>query len=232
MIDLAGSVALVTGASRGIGLAVSEALQSEGAHVVRLARGLGAHEGERYTDIKCDVTSPDEVARAVEQVLRRPGVPDIVVNNAGVFLMKPIAETEVAEFERQLKVNLRGPFLIIRSLLPHLIRKGAAHIVNIGSVADHVPYAGNAAYAASKYGLRGLHEVIRRELAGTDVRLTLVSPGPTDTDVWESFDEGSSGDVLDRSQMLRPEDVGRAVLFAVSQPPRVNVDLIRLGPAG
>jgi len=199
---------------------------------VRLARGLEEHEGERYTDMKCDVTSPDEVARAIQQVLKRLGVPDIVVNNAGVFLMKPVAETEVTEFERQLNVNLRGPFLIIRSLLPHLIRKGSAHIVNIGSIADHVPYAGNAAYAASKYGLRGLHEVIRRELAGTDVRLTLVSPGPTDTDLWESLDAEAGGDVLDRSRMMRPEDVGRAVLFAVSQPLRVNVDLIRLGPTG
>lgn len=223
---------MVTGASRGIGLAIATALQDAGAHVVRLARSLEPNRIDRRTDIPCDLLVPSDVDKAVTQLLTEPGVPDIVVNCAGVFLLKPVAETTVEEFQQQLAVNLTGPFLILRVLLPHLIRKDSAHIVNIGSIADNVAYAGNAAYAASKFGLRGLHEVIRRELSGTDVRLTLISPGPTNTELWDSLETAGRDDVVDRSDMMIAEDVAHAVLFAVTRPARVNVDLIRLGPAG
>ncbi len=223
-------IALVTGASRGIGLAIAHQLLREGAHVIRLARNLEHLETESQTDIPCDVTKSGAVRSTVARIVAAPGVPDIVVNNAGTFLLKPVVETTPEEFARQLSVNLSGPFLVLRELLPHLIRKGHAHLVTIGSVADHVPYAGNAAYGASKYGLRGLHEVLRRELAGTDVRTTLVSPGPTNTELWDEVQSGDPDDVPDRSQMLTAEDVAQAVLFAVTRPRRVNVELIRLGP--
>lgn len=224
-------IVLVTGASRGIGLAIADQLLREGAHVIRVARNLSPLETESQTDIPCDITQSDAVRRTVAQIVVAPGVPDIVVNNAGAFLLKPVVETTPEEFARQLSVNLGGPFLVLRELLPHLIRKRRAHLVTIGSVADHVPYAGNAAYGASKYGLRGLHEVLRRELLGTDVRTTLVSPGPTNTELWDEVQPSDPNEVPDRSQMLAAEDVAQAVLFAVTRPARVNVELIRLGPA-
>ena len=223
---------MVTGASRGIGLAVADELQGAGAHVVRLARSLSAASAEGRTDIPCDITKEEEVERAVMQLVGDVGVPDIVVNNAGTFLLKPLAETTMAEFQHQLTVNLMGPFLVLRALLPHLIRKERTHVVTIGSIADHAAFPGNAAYGASKYGLRGLHEVLSRELADTDVRMTLVSPGPTDTKLWSRLDSEASEDLLDRSDMLHPEDVAAAVLFAVTRPPRANVELIRITPAG
>lgn len=230
MSHLVGKVALVTGSSRGIGLAIAERFEQTGAHVVRLARSFEPHRSGDKTDVRCDLCDPGAVSRAVAEVLAGPGAPDIVVNNAGAFLMKPLAEISPAEFEGQLAVNLRGPFLLLRELLPHLIRKDRAHVVNIGSIADHVPFPGNAAYAASKFGLRGLHEVIRRELAGTDVRLTLVSPGPTNTQLWDSLGQADRESLLDRADMLTPGDVAEAVMFAVTRPPKVNVDLIRIGP--
>ncbi len=223
---------MVTGASRGIGLAVADELQGAGAHVVRLARSLSAASAEGRTDIPCDITKEEEVERAVMQLVGDVGAPDIVVNNAGTFLLKPLAETTMAEFQHQLAVNLTGPFLVIRALLPHLIRKERTHVVTIGSIADHTAFPGSAAYGASKYGLRGLHEVLSRELADTDVRMTLVSPGPTDTKLWSRLDSEGSEDLLDRSDMLHPEDVAAAVLFAVTRPPRANVELIRIAPAG
>jgi NADP-dependent 3-hydroxy acid dehydrogenase YdfG len=191
---------------------------------------LSTASSDRYTDFSCDVTHEDRVKEVVARVIGDVGVPEIVVNNAGTFLLSPLAETTKAEFEEHLAVNVMGSFFVLRELLPHLIRLDRAHIVTIGSVADHVPFPGNAAYGASKYGLRGLHEVVTRELSTTDVRATLISPGPTNTSLWEKLD--SEGETLmDRADMLHAEDVAEAVLFAVTRPPRANVELIRISPA-
>jgi NADP-dependent 3-hydroxy acid dehydrogenase YdfG len=220
----------VTGASRGIGLAVSEVLHSEGACVVRLARSLVTETTDRRVDIKCDVTSEEAVSQAVSRVLAEVGAPQIVVNNAGAFVLKPLAETTAADFRKQLAVNLTGSFLLLRELVPHLIRLEHAHIVTIGSVADHVPFPGNAAYASSKYGLRGMHEVLSRELTGTDVRMTLISPGPTNTSLWDELDADAQKNLTDRTDMLCADDVAQAVLFAVTRPARVNVELMHIMP--
>src|SRR5712692_5531521 len=145
---LAGKLALVTGASRGIGLAVAELLHAAGAHVVRLARTLVDGTADRRTDLRCDVTDPAAVDRAVGRVLTERGVPDIVVNNAGIFFIKPAAETTPDDFTRTIAVNLMAPFLVTRALVPHLVRRGTGHFVTIGSIADHVAFTGSTAYAA------------------------------------------------------------------------------------
>jgi NADP-dependent 3-hydroxy acid dehydrogenase YdfG len=101
----------------------------------------------------------------------------------------------------------------------------------VGSVADHTGFPDNAAYAASKYGLRGLHETLLAEYRGTGVRLTLVSPGPTDTGIWDPYDPDHRPGFPGRTQMLRPPDVAEAVLFVATRPPHVLLDWLRLGPA-
>ncbi|MBI1968208.1 MAG: SDR family oxidoreductase [Gemmatimonadetes bacterium] len=227
---LTGKIALVTGASRGIGLAVADELRAAGAHVVRFARSLGDASADRQTDVRCDMGVPEEVDRAVSKVVKEPGIPDIVVNNAGVFFIKRIEETTTAEFAHTIAVNLTGPFLVVRALIPHLRHKGGGHLVTIGSVSDHVGYPGSSAYAASKFGVRGMHEVIKAELAQSGVRTTLISPGPVDTDLWDEVDPDSKPGFTKRKDMLRAEDVAEAVLFAVTRPGRVDVTEMRMLP--
>jgi NAD(P)-dependent dehydrogenase (short-subunit alcohol dehydrogenase family) len=226
---LAGRVALVTGASRGIGAATAEALMAAGARVVRVARTLPPTDG--YLDFPTDLTDDAQVEALAERVRREVGPPDVVVSNAGGFLLRPLADTSVADFDAQIAINLRAPFALARALLPMLKAAGRGCFITIGSVADHVGFPENAAYAASKYGLRGLHETLVAEYRASGVRLTLVSPGPTDTAVWEPFDPDQREGFPRRADMLRPADVADAVLFVATRPPHVLIDWLRLGPA-
>jgi NAD(P)-dependent dehydrogenase (short-subunit alcohol dehydrogenase family) len=227
---LAGRVALVTGASRGIGAAVAEALGALGGTVVRVARSLGDGWRDGRLDLRADLTDAEQVAGMAARVRHEAGVPDIVVHNAGGFLLKPLAETTPAEFDDQVRVNLRAGFLVARELLPEMAALRRGTFVSVGSVADHVGLPENAAYAAAKYGLRGLHETLVAEYRGRGVRLTLVSPGATDTSIWDPFDPDHRPGFPARATMLRPADVAEAVVFVVTRPPSVQVDWLRLGP--
>lgn len=220
----------MTGASRGIGLAVADALRAWGMHVVRVARTLTDAAAERRTDIACDVTKPVDVARAVARVEKELGVPDVLVNNAGIFLIKPLAETTYTDFTGMLTTNLTSAFLFAHAIVPKMVARGSGHLVTIGSISDYVGFPGSSAYAASKFGLRGMHEVIRQETAKTGVRTTLVSPGPVDTDIWDPVDPDSKPGFTRRKDMMRAEDIAAAVVYAVTQPERVAVTEIRLLP--
>lgn len=226
---LAGKVAVITGASRGIGAAVSCALSGAGARVVRLARSLPERVEAWGMDLPCDVTDERQVARAAERIAHEVGRPEVVVNNAGSFLLAPLAETTPQQFDGQIAVNLRAPFLVARAFVPLLQQGGGRHVL-IGSVADHQAFEGNAAYAASKFGARGLHEVLRAETRGTGVHCTLVSPGPTNTAIWDPIQPDERPGFLPRSAMLTPEDVAQAVAFVATRPNHVDVDWLRLGP--
>jgi NADP-dependent 3-hydroxy acid dehydrogenase YdfG len=228
---LAGRLAVVTGASRGIGAAVAAAFRDAGAAVVRVARSLspGLHEGMH--DLPCDVGDHAAVARLAEGVLARIGTPDLVVNNAGLFDRTPFERAEPAELERQLVVNLVGAFAVARGFLPAMRARGGGVLITVGSVADHVAFPENTIYSATKYGLRGLHETLVAEYRGTGVRCTLVSPGPTDTALWDPVDPDHRAGFIPRRAMLRPADVAEVILFVATRPPHVHVDWVRLGPA-
>jgi NAD(P)-dependent dehydrogenase (short-subunit alcohol dehydrogenase family) len=227
---LDGRVALVTGASRGIGAAVADALVSAGAQVLGVARTVEEVPRTGFQGIRCDLTVATEVDALARRVLEKHGPPDIVVSNAGGFLLRPLADTTLAEFDSQIAVNLRAAFGLARAFLPAMVAAGRGCFISVGSVADHTGFPDNAAYAASKYGLRGIHETLVAEYRGSGVRLTLVSPGPTDTPIWEPFNPDHLEGFPARAEMLRARDVADAILFVATRPPHVHIDWLRLGP--
>jgi NADP-dependent 3-hydroxy acid dehydrogenase YdfG len=235
MTSLSGRTAVVTGASRGIGAGIAAALAAEGVRVVMLARNE-AKLKERSRSLKgsipiaCDVTKPEAVEKAAKRIVAEiNGAPDILVNNAGIFGVSMVEETSTEFFIETINTNVVGPFLLVRSFLGEMKKRKTGHIVTIGSVADRTIYTGNAAYSAAKFGARAIHEVLRAELRGTGVRATLVSPAATDTEIWNTVSvTDPGGKPHSKRPMLDPEDVVRAVMFALTQPERVNIDELRL----
>jgi NADP-dependent 3-hydroxy acid dehydrogenase YdfG len=228
---LRGRTALVTGASKGIGLAVARALADAGAWVGMVARtpeplASAAAEAGGHA-IRGDVSTAEGVHTVATYVSELLGdVPDLVVLSAGAFSLARLDRTDPADVDRVLDTNLRGPLLLVRAMLPGMLRRGSGHLVTIGSVAGRAAFAENGTYAASRFGVRGMHEVLRAEIRGTGVRATLVEPAATDTPLWDPIDPDGRDDLPSRVAMLRPEDVARAVLFAAAQPAGVQISSI------
>ena len=229
------NLALVTGASRGIGEAVARALAGAGSHVVlvsrtadrlhALARELGG------TALPLDLTDQSATAEAMADLVEQRGVPDVVINAAGVFDVAPLHETAPDTLDRNLDINLRAPFWLLRCVLPAMLERGGGLVVNVGSVAGRQAFPGNAAYAASKYGLRGLHEVLVEEVRGTGVRACLIEPSATDTSIWDPMDPDADPTLPSRDAMLAPADVAEAVLFVCTRPVTVQIPLVQIARA-
>ena len=227
---LAGRTAVVTGASRGIGAATARALAKAGARVALMARtkpeldALAAEIGG--VAVQCDLRERGNIEVGVERALSGLGsAPDILVNNAGVFRTAAVGELAPETVEDAVAVNLLAPLLVAGAFLPRMRARGSGHIVTIGSIADRKIFEGNSVYSATKFGARAMHEVMREELKGSGIRATLVSPGSTDTSLWEDAGEG---DFPPRSAMLSADAVADAILYAVTRPPETNIDELRL----
>jgi NADP-dependent 3-hydroxy acid dehydrogenase YdfG len=228
-LRLSGRRVVLTGASSGIGRALARRLAASGAVqvlVARRAESLEVLAGRiGATALAGDVTEEGFVERLAKHVEDHWGdAPDVLINSAGGFTLSPIVETEPAEVERLLAVNVRAPFELTRCFLPGMLARGSGQIVNIGSIAGRKPFPGNSAYSASKYGLRGLHEVLVEELRGTGVRATWIEPSAVDTPLWEGLDPDARDDLPSRDEMLSPDAVADAILFAVTRPPDVVVE--------
>lgn len=227
---LAGRTAVVTGASRGIGAATARLLAGAGARVALMARSM--EELERLATeiagvaVRADLRDADSLREGAGLALSALGAaPDILVNNAGVFRTGTVGSLQASVIEESVALNLVAPMLVVEAFLPGMRKRGSGHVVTIGSVADRKIFEGNSVYSATKYGLRAMHEVMRTELRGSGIRATLVSPGSTDTSLW---DDAGEGDFPPRSAMLSAEAVADAILYAVTRGPETNIDELRI----
>ena len=232
---LAGQVAVVTGAGRGIGRAVARALAAEGASVVLASRtraelATAAEDvraaGAEALAVPTDLRDEREVTALVDESLGRFDRIDVLVNAAGVASFGPVADTKTDDWDAMLSVNLRGAMLASRAVLRTMLRQGRGTIISIGSIAARRPIAGCAAYAATKAGLVAFSQVLAEEVRPT-VRVGVLLPGAVDTPLWDSLSGGP-----DRSRMLRPEDVARAAVLMATLPPGATLEELTLMPAG
>jgi NADP-dependent 3-hydroxy acid dehydrogenase YdfG len=244
---LDGTVALVTGASSGIGEATALALADEGAAVALVARRLDRLEAlaERIGDatktvvIEADVTDLAQAQAAVSTTVSELGRLDTLVNNAGVMLLGPIVDAPIEEWQRMVNLNLLGLLYCTHAALPHLISsaeaepRSVADIVNISSVAGRVARLNSGVYNATKHGVGAFSESLRQEVTARHVRVTLIEPGATATELaFHNRPEILEGmaQTFRGIEIMHAEDIAESIRYAVTQPRRVAVNEILIRP--
>jgi NAD(P)-dependent dehydrogenase (short-subunit alcohol dehydrogenase family) len=234
-MSLKGKVALVTGGSRGIGLAIAQALAGEGVNVAVIARN-DAHLADAHARIndagaglieslRADVRDYAAVDKAVAAVVSRFGGLDVVVNNAGVGGFVEVADMIPEIWSQIIETNLTGAFNTSHAAIPHLRRRGGGYIINISSLAGKNPFAGGAAYCASKAGLNAFSEALMQELRYDGIRVSHVMPGSVATNF------SGSGAASGADWKIAPEDVADVVLDLLRVPARSLASLVELRPS-
>jgi NADP-dependent 3-hydroxy acid dehydrogenase YdfG len=237
---LEGTVALVTGASSGIGEAAARALADEGATVAMVARRkyrLDALAGEiGGLAIEADITDQDQAIAAVQRTADEHGRLDIVINNAGVMLLGPIVDAPTEEWDRMIDLNLKGLMYVAHAALPHLIEAAAgeprnvADLVNISSVAGRRVGVGGGVYQATKWGVGTFSEALRQEVTERRVRVSLIEPGATATELATHVREEVRSSLSAGEDPLQAEDIADAIVYVVTRPRRVGVNEILIRP--
>jgi 3-oxoacyl-[acyl-carrier protein] reductase len=222
MSALQNKVAIVTGAGRGIGKAIAVALGQAGCRVVLTARTAAQLEsvqseiqgnGGQAFCVPSDLTRDEEIDQLVTESQRAYGAVDVLINNAGWGKKSTIVRANVTDWDQTLKVNLRAPMLLARLLLPAMIEQKSGAVINISSVSGKSGEAGASAYAASKFGMIGFTQSLYEEVRECGIKVSVILPGFVDTPMIPPVKH------LDRSRMIRPEDVADAVMFVLNSSP-------------
>ena len=233
---LQGNKAIVTGASRGMGLAIAESLASEGVKVFMTARDEVALNRIKSDFLKkgfdvdyapADLADSVQVEKMFALSLDFLGGLDILINNAGIGLHRPVKDMAVAELDEMLAVNLRAPFILSKLAAPIMISQGSGFIINIGSGASHTPIANLAGYCASKHGLLGFSESLALELRDHGIKVSIVMPGSTATYFGESDPQNK---LQSKPGMLRPQDIADSILYLLRQSPNAWTSIMNLRP--
>lgn len=227
-------VVIVTGASAGIGEAAVRLFRAEGAHVVMFARSadklkaLAEEAGPEALTVAGDLKSWDDVQRLAAAAQEKFGRIDVLVNNAGIGHYAPIADQPVEHFDEMVAVNLRGPFLCSKAVLPAMMAQKHGHIINVSSVAGLVVSAGAGGYCATKFGLEALTEALIMEGKPHRIKVSSVNPGSVKTTF--SGKTLEPGDRQVKSYSLEAEDVARIIVDVAAQPPGVIVNQVVVRP--
>jgi NADP-dependent 3-hydroxy acid dehydrogenase YdfG len=238
-MDLSGRVALVTGASSGFGEAVALGLAKAGAKVALAARREDRLRdlAQRITDsggqaqvIVADFTDEHQAQRAVRETEAAFGRLDILINNAGVMYLEPVATADLGRWRSMLELNVLGLIAATQAALPGMTARKDGHIVNIASTAGHVSNPLAAAYSATKFGVVGFSESLRKEVHKDNIRVTVISPGMAATELRDHIAVEAVQTAVNKSaaamRQLTAEDVADAILYAVSRPPHVTINEI------
>ena len=246
--ELQGTVALVTGASSGIGAATARALAAQGAAVAIAARRkqrldeLAAEiedAGGRALAIECDVTDQEQAKALVAQTVEQLGRLDTVVNNAGVMLLGPIVDAPTEEWDRMIALNLQGLLYVAHAALPHLLEaaqedpRRVADIVNISSVAGRVARSGSGVYNLTKWGVGAFSESLRQEVTERHVRVCVVEPGAVATELADHIRDEIREVAMKRFadiEMLQAGDIADAIAYVVTRPRRVAINEVLIRP--
>jgi 3-oxoacyl-[acyl-carrier protein] reductase len=231
---LQGQVAIVTGASSGIGLATALTLAQAGVNVALAARTQSSldavanaitKKGAQALVVPTDVSNESQVEALVSKTISTFGHIDILITSAGGAYFGPIIESRTEDWDAMINVNLRGLYLCCKHVVRAMLPRGQGHILNVLSIASTHTLPGSTGYTASKMGSLGLTRVIAAEVRASGIKVTAVIPGAVDTPLWDN-----SGSTLDRNKMLSADDVANAMLSVIAQPPGIYTDEIVLMP--
>jgi ribitol 2-dehydrogenase len=232
---LDGKVAVVTGASTGIGRAVAAELLGRGADVVIAARSqerldeAAAALGPGCAAVVADVTRADDVRRLIDGTLESHGAMDILVANAGVYVGGDLWESDPEALDRLLTTNVNGVVRTVREILPHLLERGEGDILVTSSVSGHQAIHWEPVYSASKHALQAFVHTLRRQLIGSGVRVGAIAPGVVLNDLWGVSDPAEIAAKVARGEGIRSEDVADAVAYMLTRPRHVTIrDLVIL----
>ena len=239
MHTLASQVAVVTGAARGAGEAIARRLAAMGAHVVLIARSVDqlnqvreriVAAGGSASVLSCDLMDASAVAGFGRAFTQQHARCDILINNAGVGMEgKFLHEVTPGEWDQVFATNLRGPYLMMRALVPHMIAVRSGHIINISSLAGRNPLPKGAAYAASKWGLNGLTYSVAEELRQFNIRVSVIAPGSINTDFSDHAGRGAASG-KDPNKKLQPDDIASVVATLVTQSPQSFISEVLMRP--
>ena len=240
---LSGKIAIITGASSGIGHATALALSKAGAKVAIGARRTDRLEalkseiekngGEVFVQ-KLDVTKKSECDSFVEGVIKKWGTVDILVNNAGLMPLSFFKNLKISEWDQMIDVNIKGVLYCTAAVIPHLYAKKSGHIVNISSVAGRIVFPAGSVYCATKHAVAALSEGLRQEFSvRSNIRITCVEPGVVATELTNTITDASLAAFVEsakKMEALQASDIASAILYAVDSPPHVNVNEILIRP--